>query len=78
MSRDGNGFGADQMKRTEIIIETRRVMVIQHHARSTEVSSAFSDEVETTKQTDAGQLETTNEDVVPREEKEICTDSRNR
>jgi hypothetical protein len=66
------------MKRTEIIIETRRVTVIQHRNRSTEAfSGAFAGEIETNDQTDAGQHETGNDDI-PGEDKEQCIDSRNR
>jgi hypothetical protein len=64
------------MKRTEIIIETRRVTVIQHRNRSTDVfSDEFPGDLKTTKQTDTGQHEIAN-DVIPGEENERCTDSR--
>ena len=67
-----------EMKRTEIIIETRRVTVIQHRARSTDVfSGEFQDNRGTPEQTDVGQHEIAN-DVVQGEDKEICTDSRSR
>jgi hypothetical protein len=66
------------LKRTEIIIETRRVTVIQHRNRSTEVFSVGSPgEMETMNHKDAEQKETGNDDI-PGEEKEQCTDSRNR
>jgi len=78
----GNGFLNKDMKQTEIIIETHRVKVVQRRSGSSRTPSAEAllsdlEPIDVSGGGDAADAEISNSEV-PEEEKQPCTDSRNR
>jgi hypothetical protein len=80
--RDGNGFAPAQMKRTEIIIETQRVTVIRRRRPSNQAAPAGLPDMQIIDIADGKSRASADEELdnneIQGEERDACTDSRDR